>query len=136
MFDKYIGIHAKDSHGDIILWPLHALSLYLEASNDIEILQEKVPYLDFEKGNITTLEEPIFDHVRRQVIAIKESFIKGTYLSRYGGGDWDDTLQPANKELTKKSVSGWTIALTIQSLEMFAKAISESIQKKLKSLKF
>jgi len=135
MFDKYIGIHAKDSHGDIILWPLHALSLYLEASNDIEILQEKVPYLDFEKGNITTLEEPIFDHVRRQVIAIKESFIKGTYLSRYGGGDWDDTLQPANKELTKKSVSGWTIALTIQSLEMFAKAISESYPKEAKEFK-
>ena len=50
------------------------------------------------------------------MIAIKESFVQGTYLSRYSGGDQDDTFEPANKELTK-SVSGWTIALTIQSLE-------------------
>lgn len=132
MFDKYTQIHAKDSHGDIILWPLHALSLYIMASGDVEILNEKVPYLDFDLGKETSIKETVFDHVKRQIDSIKNSFIEGTNLSMYGGGDWDDTLQPANKELTKQSVSGWTIVLTIQSIEMFIKAISDKYSKEAK----
>ena len=41
--------------------------------------------------------------LKKQVQAIINSFIPNTYLPRYGGGDWDDTLQPANHDLTQKN---------------------------------
>ncbi|MEY3431717.1 MAG: hypothetical protein RIS53_615, partial [Bacillota bacterium] len=48
---------------------------------------------------------------------LKQSAIKGTSLPAYGGGDWDDTLQPANQTLTKQMVSAWTIALLYEALQ-------------------
>jgi putative lysine transport system substrate-binding protein len=63
------------------------------------------------------------NHVKRQINAVEQDFISGTFLSCYGGGDWDDTLQPANRELAKNMVSGWTVPLTYQAFNEFAEAI-------------
>jgi cellobiose phosphorylase len=123
MFDEYMTIQAMESHGDIILWPLHALSYYLTATNDVSILDEKMPYVDKTTGMYTQSKETIFQHIVKEIDAIKASFVPGTFLSKYGGGDWDDTLQPYHRELTEKMVSGWTVALTIETFSLFYKAI-------------
>ncbi|MDF2699594.1 MAG: cellobiose phosphorylase [Haloplasmataceae bacterium] len=123
MFDEYYKIQAQESHGDIIVWPLRSLALYLLATGDFSILNEKVPYTDLSIIEYTKETESIINHVLHEINSIKGSFIKGTHLSAYGGGDWDDTLQPANKELTKFMVSGWTVALTYQAINHFSEAI-------------
>lgn len=125
MFDKYYSIFAHDSHGDIIVWPLRLLAMYLLATKDYTILDEVLPYLDRDKGEFTELQETLYDHIRRQIKAIIDSFIPGTSLSCYGGGDWDDTLQPANKALTKQMVSGWTVALTYEAFMYLQEALKE-----------
>ncbi len=123
MFDKYYQIQAHDSHGDIIVWPLRILAMYILTTSDLSILEEKVSYTDLQKNDFTKERYSILDHVFKQIKAIKDNFIPGTYLSCYGGGDWDDTLQPANKTLTKSMVSGWTVALTYEAMNLFSRAV-------------
>jgi cellobiose phosphorylase len=122
MFDRYYTIQAHESHGDIIVWPLRTLAYYLKATDDYSILNEMLPYMSKEKNQFTE-QASLMDHVIKQVEAIQASFIDQTYLPKYGGGDWDDTLQPANHDLTEKMVSGWTVALLYEALELFGMQI-------------
>src|SRR5699024_253781 len=107
MFDKYTHIKADESHGDIIVWPLKVIADYLETTKDYSILDEKVPYSKHENG-FTEETETIYEHVKKQIKYIEDNFLHDTYLSSYGDGDWDDTLQPANSQLKKYMASTWT----------------------------
>jgi 1,2-beta-oligoglucan phosphorylase len=115
MFDNYYQIQAHESHGDIIIWPLRSLAYYLKATNDFTILTEQIPFMSIEKNEFTE-KYALMTHLNYQLNAIKNSFIPNTHLPRYGGGDWDDTLQPANHDLTNKMVSGWTVALLYEAI--------------------
>lgn len=122
MFDDYYRIQAHESHGDIIIWPLRSLAVYLKVTQDVSILDEEIEYMSL-KLNSFTHKDTLLNHVKKQVQAIIDSFIPNLYLPRYGGGDWDDTLQPANHDLTHKMVSGWTVALLYETLKMFSEEI-------------
>lgn len=124
MFDEFYQIQQRESHGDIIVWPARLVGLYIEQTGDYEILNEKIPYTDFETVLFTEEKPTLLTHLKLEISNIKKSFIKGTSLSCYGGGDWDDTLQPANQELTKSMVSGWTTSLTFDMLNHLSKAVS------------
>lgn len=123
MFDQYYQIQAHDSHGDIIIWPLRLLGHYLLRTNDTSILNEEVEYMSIKENAFTSSKVTILDHVKKQFSTIKDSSIDGTVLPRYGGGDWDDTLQPANEQLKETMVSGWTVALLYETLLTFSKQI-------------
>jgi cellobiose phosphorylase len=116
MHDEYADIMQFHSHGDIVVWPLKALALYLDATGDTGILEVVVPYVmntnasSFEQGTIA-------DHINKALNRIEHEFIPETALIRYGGGDWDDSLQPVNTDLAMRLVSGWTQALLAQSLQ-------------------
>lgn len=125
MFDNYSHIHAGESHGDIIVWPLKLLSDYLIATNDLPILEEEIPYISNETHSFTDYKETLYKHVEKEIDYIKNNFLEGTYLSSYGDGDWDDTLQPYDQKLRKHMASSWTVALTYQTLKQFAYAIKE-----------
>ncbi|MDX9691937.1 MAG: amylo-alpha-1,6-glucosidase [Acholeplasmataceae bacterium] len=122
MFDKYYTIQAHEAHGDIIIWPLRTLAYYLKATGDLSILNEMIPSMSM-KENGFTKDSSLLDHVKFQIESIKKTFIQNTYLPKYGGGDWDDTLQPANHDLTEKMVSGWTVALLYEALYVFSNEI-------------
>ncbi|MBQ7307354.1 MAG: hypothetical protein IJW82_02395 [Clostridia bacterium] len=126
MFDYYHNIQAGDSHGDIIVWSLMAVGEYLESTKDFSILEERVPCYIFQEGKFSQTKEMVISHINKQLLSIKNSFIKGTYLSCYGGGDWDDTLQPKDREKAKRMVSGWTIVLTIQALRKLINEIGNN----------
>jgi 1,2-beta-oligoglucan phosphorylase len=122
MFDKYYQIQAHESHGDVIVWPLRSLAYYLENTNDLSILDEKIEMMNMSTNEFSE-KTTLFEHVKIQIDAIKKSFIPNTSLPRYGGGDWDDTLQPANHDLTNKMVSGWTVALLYEAISKFSEEI-------------
>lgn len=117
MFDKYYNILDLSSHGDIIVWPARLLALYLERTLDFSIFKEEVPFIKRD-GIVFSEKYSIFEHLIKEIDLIKKNFIPGTHLSCYGGGDWDDTLQPAHSEYKKSMVSGWTTELTY---EMFVR---------------
>lgn len=115
MFDQFYKIQQHESHGDVIVWPLKALTDYIKASDDYQILTEKIPF-SLANGSFTDEKYTLLNHIQKELAYIKDHFIVGTYLSCYGDGDWDDTLQPASASLRKSMVSGWTVQLTYQTL--------------------
>ena len=117
MYDKYKHIQAHESHGDVIFWPLKALGYYLNQTGDLSILDEVVPQYSLTSHQFIN-PTPLYDHVKLQIKHILLNTID--HLPIYGGGDWDDTLQPANNTLKERMVSGWTTVLMIQTLESFA----------------
>ncbi|GGC77819.1 hypothetical protein GCM10007216_05440 [Thalassobacillus devorans] len=124
MFDKYAHIQAGESHGDVIVWPLKVLGDYLAATGDYNLLEERVPYSKRDEGfELTEETATILDHAKKEINYIKEHFLHDTYLSSYGDGDWDDTLQPANAQLKQFMVSSWTVALTYQVVDKLAEVL-------------
>lgn len=116
MFDRFREVQAADSHGDIVLWPLKALCDYAESTNDLSILDELVPYTDERTKAPTSESESILGHTERQIERIERSFLPGTSLMTFGGGDWEDTLQPADPAMAASLVSAWTVELAYQTL--------------------
>ncbi|SES29335.1 GH36-type glycosyl hydrolase domain-containing protein [Salipaludibacillus aurantiacus] len=130
MFDEYSRIQQEESHGDIIVWPLKLLADYLEKTGDTAFLKEELPYTDRGSKGFTDGQETLLHHMYKQIDYIKGHFLHDTFLSSYGDGDWDDTLQPANQELKQYMVSSWTVALTFQVLTKLAGNIKESAPEK------
>jgi len=81
--------------------------------------------MSIRENNFTNDTYSILEHVKFQFKAIKDSSIPNTSLPKYGGGDWDDTLQPANTRLKESMVSGWTVALLYESIKDFIQAIKD-----------
>ncbi|TMU85147.1 cellobiose phosphorylase [Bacillus sp. BHET2] len=120
MFDRYYTIQQDDSHGDIIVWPLKVVGDYIAATHDYSILEEEIPYTSREGFVFSEGKATLLHHIHKQIGYMKEHFLHGTFLSSYGDGDWDDTLQPANPQLKQYMASSWTVALTYQVLNKLA----------------
>lgn len=119
MFDRY-SMNAGECHGDVIFWPLKCVADYIHATGDCQILRELLPYDDKPET-----KETLSDHIKLALSNIKETrFISGTGLITYAGGDWDDTLQPANEALKQNLVSAWTEALAYQTFCQLSSAVS------------
>ena len=119
MFDEF-DIQAGDWHGDVVFWPLKCIGDYIIATNDDSILHEKVGYRYLENHKKTTEKETVLDHMKGAIETIIDRFVYNTALVNYAGGDWDDTLQPADPDMKEKLVSAWTVALAYQVLHQSA----------------
>lgn len=126
MFDRFYKIQQRESHGDIIVWPARLVGLYIKQTGDYDILNEKISFTDLNTLEFTQEKYTLLDHIKLEIENIEKSFIKGTYLSCYGGGDWDDTLQPANQKLTECMVSGWTVSLTYEMINYVSEAVKNT----------
>lgn len=120
MREPYAFIQDRHSHGDVIVWPLKALNDYVEATNDFAFLEESAAWCDDETLDRTAFEDPITVHVDKLLATVRDRFIPGTHLIRYGEGDWNDSLQPADPGLRDAMVSSWTVALLYQQLVRYA----------------
>jgi cellobiose phosphorylase len=119
MFDRNREVRAADSHADVIHWPIKALCDYIEATDDHSILDEQVAYTDDRTMAVTDETETIFAHTERQIAKIEHDCIPGTALVVFAGGDWEDTLQPADPDMAQRLVSAWTVELAYQTLERY-----------------
>ncbi|MBL8269137.1 GH36-type glycosyl hydrolase domain-containing protein [Steroidobacter sp.] len=119
-FEREREIRAGDSHGDIVFWPLLALSQYLIASGDSSILDEPVPF--FSTGHALP-PVPLWKHVERALKVIERRIVPGTALAAYGHGDWNDALQPADPNMRERMCSAWTVTLHHQVLTTLAQAL-------------
>ncbi|AQP54293.1 hypothetical protein CBF34_03425 [Vagococcus penaei] len=128
MFDRYEEIKAAESHGDIIVWPLKVISDYLHMTKDYSVLEELLPYANRQTGKQSAEKESLLEHIEKQISYLTSHFLPGTYLSSYGDGDWDDTLQPADQTLKKNMASSWTVALTYQTLRNFSQIMVDYAQ--------
>lgn len=116
MFDEFRAVQGRESHGDIILWPIKALCEYIEQTNDMQILYTRVCYTDFHSCEFTRQTDTLNSHLKKALAYIYRNCVPGTALPSYGNGDWDDSLQPANPAMKTHMVSGWTAGLALQAL--------------------
>ncbi len=116
MFDRYREVQSAESHADIIHWPIKALCDYVEASGDLSILDETAAWTDDRTMGVTAETDTIFAHTERQIETIERECVPGTALSIFAGGDWEDTLQPADRAMAGRLVSAWTVELAYQTL--------------------
>ena len=113
MFDSYADIRAADAHGDVVYWVIIALSDYIKVTGDLQILDEVVPfYGGAESASIS-------EHVERIIHLIIASFIPGTAFVPFGGGDWNDSLQPVSQELAQRLISSWTVEMNYQAFMQY-----------------
>jgi cellobiose phosphorylase len=114
MFDSYSNIRADSSHGDIYYWCIIALSNYIKVTGDLKILDEILPYYH-ENGVASAEKTSLSEHVDRLINMVVISFIPGTSLVPFDGGDWNDSLQPVSKELAERLISSWTVEMNYQA---------------------
>ncbi|MFO1142944.1 MAG: hypothetical protein U1E59_11205 [Amaricoccus sp.] len=125
MLEPYAQIRDRHSHGDVIVWPLKALCDYLEATNDLGFLDESVAWRGEDLAR-TARTDTIAAHVDKLLATVRDRFIPGTSLMRYGEGDWNDSLQPADPHLRDWMVSSWTVALLYQQLVRYAEVLARA----------
>jgi cellobiose phosphorylase len=119
MFDSYHNIRADEAHGDIFYWCIIALANYIKVTGDLKVLDEILPYYH-EKGPGHAEKTPLSEHIDRLVNLITGSFIPGTALVPFGGGDWNDSLQPVSKELAERLISSWTVEMNYQAFRQYS----------------
>lgn len=120
MLEPYSSIRDRESHGDIIVWPLKALCDYIEATGDFSLLDEEVDWRRAGGFERTAHCDSIAAHIDKLIATIRARFIPGTHLIRYGNGDWNDSLQPVDPEKRDWMASSWTVALLYQQLRRYA----------------
>lgn len=120
MLDPYGRIRDRHSHGDVIVWPLKALCDYVEATGDASVLDAAVGWRRDEDLAASARRDPVSAHVEKLLATVRERFIPQTHLIRYGEGDWNDSLQPADPRMRDWMVSSWTVALLYQQLRRYA----------------
>ena len=126
MLEPYSIIQAREAHGDVIVWPLKALCDYVEATGDFAILGEPVPWRREDNLEKTAAADPIATHIEKLIATVRERFIDGTHLIRYGNGDWNDSLQPVDPAKRDWMVSSWTVALLFEQLRRYAEILRRS----------
>jgi cellobiose phosphorylase len=114
MFDSYNNIRADSAHGDVFYWCIIALSNYVNVTGDWKILDEVLPYYQ-EAGAKRMEKTPLSEHLDRLIQMIIRSFIPGTALVPFGGGDWNDSLQPVSRQLAQRMISSWTVEMNYQA---------------------
>jgi cellobiose phosphorylase len=124
MLEPYSQIQDKSAHGDVIVWPLKALCDYVEATGDFAFLDEKIAWRRDDTLEKTASSDPVTAHVGKLVETVRQRFIPGTRLIRYGNGDWNDSLQPVDPSKHDWMVSSWTVALLYQQLMRYAEILA------------
>lgn len=126
MLPPYSNIRAGEAHGDIVVWPLKALCDYIEATGDFTILDIRLPWRRDDDLKPTDEDGTIREHVELLLATVRDRFIPGTHLIRYGEGDWNDSLQPADPHLRDWMVSTWTVALLYEQVSRYAAILERS----------
>ena len=126
MFDGYPQ-HQEDSHGDVPVWPLLALSEYLEVTGDSRVLGWPIGWLPrSDEEGTTPVEAPLHEHVGRILDHVESNLVRDTDLYAFGDGDWDDTLQPAEAATRIGMVSSWTVGLLVEAAEALGGLVEAS----------
>jgi cellobiose phosphorylase len=123
MLEPYSSIQDKEAHGDVIVWPLKALCDYVEATGDFAFLDEPVAWRREDNFEKTAYADAVATHVAKLISTVRQRFIPGTHLIRYGNGDWNDSLQPVDPAWRDQMVSSWTVALLYQQLRRYAEIL-------------
>ena len=123
MLEPYSVVQDKESHGDIIVWPLKALCDYIETTGDFAFLDETIPWRRADNFEKTEHGDAVTTHIEKLIGTVRGRFIPGTNLVRYGAGDWNNSLQPVDPTKRDWMTSAWTVILLYEQLRRYAEIL-------------
>ena len=123
MLEPYSVVQDRESHGDIIVWPLKALCDYIEATGDFAFLDETIAWRRADNFEKTPHVDPVTAHIDKLIETVRARFIPGTNLVRYGHGDWNDSLRPVDPTTSDWMTSAWTVVLLYEQLRRYAEIL-------------
>jgi 1,2-beta-oligoglucan phosphorylase len=123
MLEPYSVVQDRESHGDVIVWPLKALCDYVEATGDLAFLDEAIVWRRSENFDKTARADPVTAHIDKLIETTRARFIPGTNLVRYGNGDWNDSLRPVDPTKRDWMTSAWTVILFYEQLRRYAEIL-------------
>ena len=126
MLDPYSVTQDRESHGDVIVWPLKALCDYIEATGDFAFLDEAIAWRRADNFDKTAHAEPVTAHIDKLIETVRARFIPGTNLVRYGNGDWNDSLRPVDPTKRDWMTSAWTVVLLYEQLRRYAEILRQA----------
>ena len=80
MLEPYSVVQDRDSHGDIIVWPLKALCDYIEATGDFVFLDEPIAWRREDNFEKTPHLDPVTAHIDKLIETVRARFIPGRTL--------------------------------------------------------
>ena len=126
MLEPYSVVQDRESHGDIIVWPLKALCDYIEATGDFAFLEETIAWRRADNFEKTPHVDPVTAHIDKLIDTVRARFIPGTNLVRYGHGDWNDSLRPVDPTTSDWMTSAWTVVLLYEQLRRYAEILRQA----------
>jgi cellobiose phosphorylase len=126
MLEPYSVVQDRESHGDIIIWPLKALCDYIEATGDFAFLEEAIAWRRGDNFEKTPHADPVTAHIDKLIETVRARFIPGTHLVRYGHGDWNDSLRPVDPTTSDWMTSAWTVVLLYEQLRRYAEILRQA----------
>jgi len=126
MLEPYSVVQDRESHGDIIVWPLKALCDYIEATGDFAFLDEPIAWRRDDNFEKSGRADPVSGHVDKLIETARARFIPGTNLIRYGHGDWNDSLQPVDPTKRDWMTSAWTVVLLYEQFRRYAEILHQA----------
>jgi cellobiose phosphorylase len=123
MLEPYSVVQDRESHGDIIVWPLKALCDYIEATGDFGFLDETIAWRRSDNFEKTAHADRVTGHIDKLIETVRARFIPGTNLVRYGNGDWNDSLRPVDPTTSDWMTSAWTAVLFYEQLRRYAEIL-------------
>jgi cellobiose phosphorylase len=126
MLEPYSVVQDRESHGDIIVWPLKALCDYVEATGDFTFLDEAIAWRRADNFDKTPHADPVTAHIDKLIATVRSRFIPGTNLVRYGNGDWNDSLRPVDPTTSDWMTSAWTVVLFYEQLRRYAEILRQA----------
>ena len=126
MLEPYSVVQDRESHGDIIVWPLKALCDYVETTGDFAFLDEPIAWRRAENFDKTAHADPVTVHIDKLIETVRARFISGTKLVRYGNGDWNDSLRPVDPMTKDWMTSAWTVVLFYEQLRRYAEILRQA----------
>ncbi len=82
MLEPYSVVQDRESHGDIIIWPLKALCDYIEATGDFAFLDEPIAWRRADNFEKKPHVDPVTVHIDKLIETVRARFIPGTNLVR------------------------------------------------------
>ena len=124
MLEPYSIIQDRESHGDIIVWPLKALNDYIEATGDFGFLDEKIAWRREDNFETTARTDSDRAHISTSCCGGRAGALHSRHASHpLRRGRLERFAAARRSQMRDWMVSSWTVALLFEQINRYAEIL-------------